>query len=456
MKYLNHTALIFLMLFAVGAVNTTWSQVEAIVKGKVVNDIGAPIKGASVKLGNTDARTNSAGVFTAKTTSFPAKLTVSHSLFAEYTDMLVLPERWKDTIRVFIVMTGKEKELEEVTVSAEKIFWVYPRKQANVLDFILQPDNGILLCCSDEKNYFVRSLDSQGEKINETPIRSHPKKLYKDCMEKVHLVYSDSIYETALVNNSIGVFHPGFARTLLNLLQTCVYKDQKTLIKYTYSKQDQCIEYTAMNIQNRRSKVIYVGEDRARNREVREYAMETLNAEDKLFNIVPPPPPPSTTAKNPSHLKDSPGDLGILKAARDNWNNKKFFDLVVIRPTYIPLFELNDSLVIFDHLNDSAVVFTKEGNRVRSFPIFYHYFDGWKYELISNLEKTKIYARYQLSDGLTILREINPSNGKIEHTVRLEKHVFPEHIQIHDDFIYYIYKDYLDQSMHYLFKQHLE
>jgi hypothetical protein len=455
MKYLNHTALIFLMLFAAGAINTTWSQVEAIVKGKVVSENGAPIKNASVKLGNTDARTNSSGIFIAKTASFPAKLTVSHSLFVEHSDMVVLPERWKDTIRVFVVMTGKEKELEEVTVSAEKIFWVYPRKQANVLDFILQPDNGILLCCSDEKNYFMRRLDSQGEKINETSIRSHPKKLYKDCMEKVHLVYSDSIYETVLVNNSIGIFQPKAVMGIFNLLKSCVYKDDKNLVKYTYSKQDQCIEYSAINILNKRTQILYVGEDRARNRELREYGAEKANAEDQLFHTVPPPPPPSNPNPLPSHLPDSPGDLGILQKAREKWDNKKFYDLILIKPTYIPMFELNDSLIIFDHLNDSAVVFTKAGVRVRSFQIYYHYFPGWKNELITNLEKTKIYARYE-KEGLTILRELNPTNGKTQRIINLEKHVFPEHIQINDDFIYYIYKDYLDQNMHYLYKQHIE
>ncbi|WP_343637130.1 hypothetical protein [Fluviicola sp.] len=456
MKHLYHIRIIGLILFCGCIINTGLSQVEATVKGKVISESGTPIKNASVKLGNSDARTNLNGFFIAKTTDFPAKLTVTHTLYSEYSDMVLLPEKWRDTIHVLVVLTVKAKELDEVTISAEQIFWVYPRKQANVLDFILQPDDGILLCCSDEKNYYVRNLDPQGEKINETPIRRHPRKLYKDFTETVHLVYADSIYETAIINNSIGVFHPGESRRLLNLLETCVYKDQQILIKYEYSNQDQRIEYTAINIQNRKSRVIYVGEDRARDRQLEEYARETQNAEDKLFHTVPPPPPPASTAPNPRDgLKDSPGDFGILKEARDRWNNKKFYELVLIKPTYIPMFELNDSLIIFDHLNDSAVVFTKSGIRVRSFPIYYHYFPGWKNELITNLEKTKLYARYQ-REGLTVLREINPTNGKTEHIIKLEKHVFPEHLQIHGDFIYYIYKDYLDQSMHYIFKQHLE
>lgn len=454
MKQLYYIRMTCLIMFCGCLFNTGLSQVEAIVKGKVINENGTPIKNASVKLGNSDARTNAGGMFTAKTTDFPAKLTVTHTLYAAYSDMVILPERWKDTIRVFVIMSGKEKELDEVTVSAERIFWVYPRKQANVLDFILQPDNGILLCCSDEKNYFVRSLDPQGEKINEIPIRRHPRKLYKDCMEKVHLVYADSIYETALVGNSIGVFHPGFARTLLNLIQTCVYKDEHTLVKYEYTERDQRIEYMAMDLQTRRSQVIYVGEDRTWNRQLREYAKENSNA-DVLSYTPPPSSIAYSTIPNSDYIKDSPGDFNDLKNVRDRWNNRRFFDLILVRPIYIPLFELNDSLFIFDHLNDSAVVFTKSGLQVRSFPIYYHYFPGWKNELITNLEKTKLYARYE-REGLTVLREINPANGKTKHIVRLEKHVFPEHLQILGDFIYYIYKDYLDQSMHYIFKQQLE
>lgn len=428
----------FLLIFAGYMIAHTysWSQTEIVVMGKVVNERGTPIKDASVKLGSTDARTNPNGVFILKNTMFPAQLTVTHRLYSDYLDMVVLPEREKDTLRVFVLMTGKETQLDEVTVSAEQVFWVYPRKQANVLDFILQPDNSMLICCSDENNYFVRGLNPQGEKTAESPVRRHPRKLFRDCMETTHLIYSDSMYETVILSNSIGIFQPKPTLGLFSLLESCVYKDRETLVKFNYSKQDQCIEYFAINTLTQKSELLYIGEDRKRNRQLREYARENSSAEDELFN--------TTTTEDDQ-----------LKKARARWNNQRFYDLILTQPVYIPLFELNDSLIIFDHLNDSAIVFTKTGHRIRSFPIYYHYFKGWKNELVANLEKTKIYARYE-SDGLTTLREINPVNGKTEQSIRLEKHVFPEHLQIQGDFIYYIYKDYLDQSMHYIFKQHLK
>lgn len=433
---INHSKICYYIFFLGCLIlhTVSFSQVEAIIKGQVINEKGTPIKNAAVKVGSNDTRTNSNGFFFVKNAEFPAQLTVNHPLYSEYLDIIVLPENWKDTIRVSVVLFGKETQIEEVTVSAEQIFWVYPRKQANVLDFLLQPDDGIVLCCSDGNNYYVRGLNAQGEKIYEAPIRRHPRKLFRDCLKSIHLIYSDSIYETSIFDNSIGIFEPRLALGVLNLIQSCIYKDAKTLIKYNYSKQDQCIEYTALNIQSKKTKVIYVGEDRARNRQLREYQEENRTAENNLFNTT-----------NKDHLFK----------AREHWDRQQFYAAILVRPVYIPMFELNDSLVIFDHLNDSAVVFNKSGQRIRSFPISYHYFKGWKHELVSNLEKTKIYARYE-SQGLTVLREINPMNGKVERMFKLEKHVFPEHLQIHGDFIYYIYKDYLDQSMHYIFKQHLE
>lgn len=430
-----HISIVLLLFFTgwINGNNSCWSQAEVVVKGKVITETGTPIKNATVKLGNSDGRTNSEGIFVLRNTTFPVQLTVKHSLFSEYVDIIPFPERWKDTLQVLVVMQDKETELDEVTVTNKQIFWVYPRKQANVLDFILQPDDGIILCCSDEKTYFLRGLNAQGEKMYETPIRRHPKQLYRDCMERIHLVYSDSIYETSIIHNSIGAFQlrTGSKLFAYNLLKTCVYKDEKTLVKYNYSEQDQRIEFLAYNIQTQKSKVMYVGEDRKRNRQLREYARENDITGDELFHTL---------------------DKDELKLARAKWNNKRFYELVLAQPVYVPLFELNDSLVIFDHLNDSAVVFTKAGVRVRAFPIQYHHFKGWKNELVTNLEKTKIYARYEI-DGLTTLREINTTNGKVERKIQLEQHIFPKHLQIRNDFIYYIYDDYLDQSMHYLFKQ---
>jgi hypothetical protein len=420
-----------LVLFTM-VTHSGWSQKEFIIKGKVVNETGTPIKNAAVQVDIHNARTNSEGYFIIKNGKFPTQITVKGNSYTDFTDIVLSPEKGKDTVNLTIVMTAKETQLDEVTIHTNNKFWVYPKKQANILDFILQPNDGIVLCCSDKNNYFIRGLNPQGEKIAEASIRRSPQKLFRDCMENIHLVYSDSIYQTSIINNSLGFFQPKPAPGIFDILQSCVYMDEKSLLRCNYSKQNQCIEYLAITIKTKEIKTMYLSEDPLRNKQLEQYDEENRLDDRELMT---------------SNLRD----LGI---ARRKWDNRCFYEQVLTQPIYVPLFELNDSLIIFDHLKDSAVVFTKSGQRIRSFPIYYHYFKGWKNELVSNLEKTEIYARYE-SEGLTVLREINPTNGKTERLIRIEEHVFPQHLQIHGDFIYYISNDYLDKSMHYLFKQHL-
>lgn len=432
-----------LILFTASAA-ISWCQGDIIIKGKVVNESGTPVRNASVQIDIHNARTNANGYFTLKNGNFPAQITVKANQYNVFTDILLFPEKWKDTMLVSVVMTTKETQLEEVTVSAEsKFFWVYPRKQANVLDFKVEEDGNIILCCSDEHNYFLRHLNESGDEMYETSIRKHPKQIRQDCGGKFHLVYNDSIYETSIVGQSVGIFSPLPYYKAIGLLDNCSYSDDTSIIIRTYMNQKQYLEYQLITKKTRSSKTLYVSEDRQKNRQLKDYQRENKQTVGEILK-----------ESNANHSDKLSNDRSDFRKAYERWTTQTFYDLILLKPIYAPLFELNDSIIIFDHPNDSAIVFTKTGVRVRSFPISYQYFKGWKSELIPNIEKTSIYARFE-RDGITSLRKINLLTGKTEEVVQIKDHIYPEHIQIRKDFIYYVYKDYLDLSMHYIFKQHL-
>lgn len=437
------TKILSLFVFGILTNHFSWCQDDIIIKGKVVNETGAPVKNASVKIDIHNARTNANGIFILRNGNFPAQITVKGNLYNDYTDILLFPEKWKDTMMVYVVMEGKETQLDEVTVNADSKFWVYPRKQANVLDFKVEKDGNIILCCSDEHNYYLRHLNEMGDKVYETTIRKHPKSIRQDCGGKFHLVYNDSIYETSIIGQSVGIFSPIPYYKAIGLLDNCSYSDDTSIVIRTYMNQKQYLEYQLITKKNRHSKTLYVSEDRQKSRQLKDYQRENKQTVSDILR-----------ESNADHGDKLSNDDYYLKRARDRWSTHQFYDLILLKPIYAPLFELNDSLIIFDHMNDSAVVFTKAGRRVRSFPISYQYFRGWKSELIPNIEKTSIYARFE-RDGITSLRKINLINGKVEEVVQIKDHIYPEHIQIREDFIYYVYKDYLDLSMHYIFKQHL-
>lgn len=434
---------LFIFLFTVLINHSGWCQGDIIIKGKVVNESGNPIKNASVQIDIHNTRSNSNGIFHIKNGNFPAQINVKSNLYEDFTDILLFPEKWKDTLMVYVIMSAKTTQLEEVTINAATKFWVYPRKQANVLDFKLEEDGNILLCCSDEHRYFLRHLNEMGDKVYETPIRKHPKQIRQDCGGKFHLVYSDSIYETSIVGQSVGIFSPSPYFKTIGILDNCSYSDDTSIIIRSYMNQKQYLEYQMITKKNKSRKILYASQDRQKYRQLKDYQRENKQTVTEILK--------ESNANHSDQLSNQNDDL---RKARERWSTQQFYDLIILKPIYVPLFELNDSLIIFDHPNDTAIVFTKSGVRVRSFPISYQYFRGWKSELISNIEKTAVYARFE-RDGITTLRSINLTTGKTEEAVQIKDHIYPEHIQIRKDFIYYIYKDYLDLSMHYIFKQHL-
>uniref|UniRef100_UPI002635BE8B hypothetical protein n=1 Tax=Fluviicola sp. TaxID=1917219 RepID=UPI002635BE8B len=54
---------LFLLAVTTLVSSSGWSQSEIIIKGKVVNEMGAPVKNASVKIDIHNTRTNNNGVF---------------------------------------------------------------------------------------------------------------------------------------------------------------------------------------------------------------------------------------------------------------------------------------------------------------------------------------------------------------------------------------------------------
>ena len=116
----------FLSLFActILAAHLSWCQDDIIINGKVVYETGRPVKNASVKIDIHNARTNSNGNFIIKNGNFPAQITVKGNLYNDYTDILLFPDKWKDTMTVYVVMSGKETQLDEVTINADSKFWI--------------------------------------------------------------------------------------------------------------------------------------------------------------------------------------------------------------------------------------------------------------------------------------------------------------------------------------------
>lgn len=422
----------FILLFSLNI-----NAQNMVVIGTVSNDQNQKIVGAEVKLGQQNSKTNSKGAFSFKLTKFPAQLTIKHALYKEYIDVVRIPLNQKDTIFLDVILENNVTELEEVTVNSSRVIWAYQKPHTHIIDFALIDDE-ILLLCSENHQYFLRRLDSLSQKMTDLPIKKNPQNLYEDCTGEIHLVYTDSLFELKLFGKST-ILSTGYPYVqAMEILSPCVISNANNFIVKALGPHKKLVKYTTIDRNTKQTELLYITSDREQMRGLDDYAKA---------NDIPVP------LANPNYKYSPPIASGLTD--RQKWQNQQFYRQILSKELYTPIFEINDSLVIFDHFTDSALVFKPNGDFVRSFQISYHYFENWKNELIVNEEKTKIYAKYE-TDGLVTLREIDPSTGKVLNTTLLEKHIHPLSIQIRNNNAFYIYKHYLDDSIHYLYKQALK
>ncbi len=423
--------LVSMQFFCIAA----WSQ-NVVVTGVVMNEQNVRIANAEIKLGAANVKSNSKGTFILSISKLPAQMNVKHPLYKEYIEVLRAPIRYGDTLKLEIILEGKETELEEVTINASKIIWAYDKKNTHIIDFALH-DQEMLLVCKEDHKYFLRRLDSIGKKIVDVQVKKGPLSLYRDCTGGTHLVYADSIFEIKFIRNSIGMLSGDSYEKTMKVLSPCVISSPDNIILKRLGPHNKLVEYVKVDWNTKKPSQLYITSDQMMMRQLDEYA---------AANNIP------VALSNPNYARTT---VINNSTDRQRWQNQQFYNQILKKPLYAPIFEINDSVYVFDHFKDSAMVYSRSGKHIRSFQFSYHYFENWKGELFLNVEKTKLYAKYEI-DGLVTLRQINPSTGKVVTTDILEKHIHPINIQIRGSFAYYIYKHYLDNSIHYLYKQPLK
>lgn len=426
---------ILMVLGILTVCQSAYSQ-GVVVFGTIINEQDQRVVGAEVKIGQANVKSNAKGVFAVRINTFPVQLNVKHRLYKDYSEVLRAPVIKRDTLFIAVFLEGKETELEEVTVSSEQIFWVHQKKNTHMIDFALI-DREMLLVCKENHNYYLRKLDSIGEKIRDIPIKKNPVGLFEDCTGGIHLIYTDSIFELKLMGNSIAMLPGNSYNETMEILSPCIISSEDNFIVKRLGVHNKMIEYVKIDRSSKKPHLLYTSTDQKAIPGLDDYALENEIA-------VP--------LSNPNYKR---APQVIILTDREKWDNQQFYHQILKKPLYVPIFELNDSVFVFDHIKDSALVFSVSGEYVRSFQISYHYFENWKSELLINEEKTKMYAKYEI-DGLITLRQIDPSTGKVINLDILEKHIHPLRIQIRGNYAYYMYKHYLDNGIHYLYKQPLK
>lgn len=412
-----------------------WGQ-SYVVSGRVVNNADLPVAKASVLMDNKYVTTNSNGEFHIRTSVLPNVMAVKHQRYGEKEQLVNLPPVGEDTVFVTIVLPEKGTDLEEFTVTSSRVIWAYPKVHVHVIDFDLRGDH-MLLLCKDDNDYFLRYVDALSEPLFDLPIRRHPKRFYRDCSGEIHVMYNDSIFPVRFTGDSLSLLTGQTNDQAKETLDPCALSFRNKQVFQYGGNSNQSVDYVLIDTLAHRVVRLYQAKSRKYMRAVAEFEREKAIEMRELAK---------------EHMDNS---VDHQLEVQQVIERQQLYQSLLMRQIYAPVFRLRDSIVIFDHLNDTAVVFHSSGRLVRSYPIIYQHHPKWDYELIVNEEGTRVFARYNYR-GMAHLMEINPTDGTVIREVPLEKHIYPGKLQIQGNFIYYIYHHYIDYSINYVYKQRIE
>lgn len=434
MKFSILFSFLFFFLFA------SFSQDSLIISGLVQEkNEKLPIQNANISLKILDKEFNTMssikGEFRIKL-PFNEKynLIITHSEFNDVSTQVFYTK--KDTLDLIIQMDFIPL-LKEVTVSASsKPEIVFGDSIVSVSDFeVLKNGNIILLVYS--KRLVKGSelfLFNNSVVLDRIKIPGIAEELVRDYRGNSNVICSDNVVGISVEKNKISlssIEKEYFKKYLSPILDT----NKSKMYFSTFNKDYPAFNYFIYDkIDSSYQKIIEITDS---------LMMELYRSEYKWVDV-----------RTKLWAKEKERETGIDAVI---WVGANYFtQSIYYKQLYAPLFHRNDSLFVFDYYRDKLFCFNSKGELLTGISIHHHYHakeTGWKKKLIQDKITGQIYAVYELA-GFTYLRHINTKNGELGDKIRLT-YRYIEKIEVHDNFVYYIYRPFESIQKKYVYKEKL-
>ena len=422
-------ACLFMQLFSTHA-----AAQKHTVAGTISSIEGKPLGLVEVRCNEQSVYSSPDGHFSMEVIAFPATVQFFEEKFYERTAIAANPVN--DTVWLNVVLFPLETDLDEVVISADPIQWVYQKKNVHIIDFEVQADGGLLLLCKDKKNYYLRLTDADDETVFELEIREHPLRFFADCMGEHHIVYRDSAYQIIREDKKLSLMNGLLWQKVRDTYSDCVLSNDRMVYLREFGAHKRSAWFYQYDSFSNKRKLLYAVYNRKATRELDEYYAQAL-AEKGGEELI--------------HANDT----GTLRRYRHAHQQLLFYEYVLSKPLYLPVFQWGKNVLLFDHLNDSLVVFNPSGTMINKIPITHHLHKKWAGELLTDLEHERFFALLKY-DGMARLMEVDPETGETGREIPLEKHIYPTKIQIQGNYIYYLFHHYIDNSINYIYRQRIE
>lgn len=410
------------------------------ISGTVQDQNGLPLATAHIKDISSGITTMSDkdGNFIIKALVLPTKLEATFIGYKSQTLVAKGDDIDKNTNTIFLnfILELDIVEIPDVVVTAEKkAEKIFDPPQAYLFDYTFF-DGNLLLLVSEKGNRKLQLLTSSGQTVSEQPISQSVYEFTYTCQNNLYLLGKDSAYQVLEKETDFTLANSSSRQTYELRFDDCETCTDVTCLKKTFEDHAQ-------------TQIIYSADKKSLDKigikyKITNKATRAFN-EGAYNNIL------AQAGVDPMFA--STANLNSINQSRELECEIWFYQKILSKPIYCPLKSINDSLYLFDHVNDEIIVLDNNGDIITERSLLYD--DKRKprlQEILVNEEKSMAYA-YYIVNGIGTLKPINLVSGEVEGSITLNEHRFPEHVKASGNYIYYLYKELGYDDKYRLYRQ---
>ena len=324
------------------------------------------------------------------------------------------------------------QSIGQVTISAEKIERVYDKKAVLVYDYAFHGDN-LLLLIKDKKRRYLRLVDENSNTLLEKELDIKPDEIFEACIGDLMLLTEKDCYRIDIVQD-IELVREGSRTDFETSIRPCEEITPSSLITVRFGKHNKSVTYFATNMKTAEYKVL----DQIIDMEAHMAASFQLARLKAAGNV-----------NQGAHMDDK----GLARA-RQIFQDQAYYELIMTRPIYAPIFRLDKELYIFDHVNSMIRTYDFSGSMTNTCDLTYD--DGLESvdEVIKDQQLDEVYAVHYRGSYARLVK-IDHKTGENKGEFILDQHSFPEEIKVKNGYAYYIYQEKKDLSNPNIFRQRL-
>lgn len=430
--------LVLLILFVMPAAAV--AQRTVTIMGKITDkETNAILPNAAVKFQGTSVGTaaNSKGRYSLTYQhSKPMKLVVS-SLGYEDSDMIVDNSviRGRDTIYLNFQLDVQVYTGPVVNING-KPDTIFGHEQLSVEDFEFHDGNYVILTYEKtlKRGSEIIYADRGEEIIARYPVPEtrKAKELFVDYEGQINLICEHAVYRVDIADEKIALY-PRDVKDFEFSVKPIVDTAENKLFFTDYHPDYPAFIYFNEKIEEDTVEMIRFITDN--------FLMELYRSEYKYLE---------------------PRDKLLARDLADKYNVEKeiagailsgFANSIYYDPLYAPLFNINDTITVFDHYNNLIYRYDTDNNFIDSVEITYHQEKQKKWEKLIIIDEVThaVYAVFS-KNGFTYLKQINTSTGEVVKTFKFA-YKYANRIHIKNDFAYYVYRPYGSLQKKFLYRE---